>query len=788
MKSLLPSARAGSRPAAKAPAGMVVAAVAALILLIGAPAAYAAATLYVDAATGVDSGSCGAQGSPCQTIGQALANAGQGDTIQVAPGTYAGPLTINQSVTLEGAQAGNPGSAARAPESPSSESVVTGGTIDIEASDVTVDGFSFGFAGTQACVACQAINSFSNVTIENNVFSGYAPDNFGPFQVTAAIGVNHTTDTAITANYFTSPAANFSGGGAVVQWFDGGCSGADVSNNTLDTAALAALSDFYFYCDSESAEATTTVTVSGNHDTNIGGSDFALFTHVGGGAEVDVTGNTVGMTSASGSGIFFSTDGTNGGIGTIDISGNKLTGSPFRAVKLTSNAQIPGSVALTGNDFSGNGVGFYADASSLAGGTVVLRGNNLSNESGQGVFDNATSGGTVDAVDNWWGCNGGPGTSGCSVISGTVTSNPWLVLGTSASSSLVATGGSTTVTADLTHDSAAADASGPGTVRDGTTVGFSTDLGTLSAPSAGTSAGTASVTLGSATAGTAHVSATVGGQVVSTTVTFATPDAAVSTLTPVTSTVAANGSATQLLTVRVKDAGGDDLSGGGATVTITKASGSGSVGSVADNGDGTYTAVVTAPSSPGAGVFVATLNGGPVQGGGAVQEQATVHFLAQPTITGFDPDHGAVGATVTLTGTNLTSVTRVRLNGTNAPFSVVSATRLTFTVPAGATSGTVVVSNAAAAATSAGPFTVAAQPTITSISPGSGPVGTPVTITGTNLSNTVGVQIGRIITVPTAVSGTQVTFAIPPGAATGTIKVFGRDGSATSPGAFTVTG
>jgi hypothetical protein len=184
-------------------------------------------------------------------------------------------------------------------------------------------------------------------------------------------------------------------------------------------------------------------------------------------------------------------------------------------------------------------------------------------------------------------------------------------------------------------------------------------------------------------------------------------------------------------------------------VTITKASGLGSIGSVTDNGDGTYSATVTAPATTGVGAFVATLDGNPVDGGTGTQTQATVHFVAQPTITDFSPHSGAVHSTVTLTGTNLANVTHVRLNGTTADFSFVSTTELTFTVPAGATSGTITVSdNAGVTGSSTVTFTVDTQPTITSFTPGSGPVSTVVTITGTNLGGTVGVQIGSIITVP----------------------------------------
>ena len=83
--------------------------------------------------------------------------------------------------------------------------------------------------------------------------------------------------------------------------------------------------------------------------------------------------------------------------------------------------------------------------------------------------------------------------------------------------------------------------------------------------------------------------------------------------------------------MQAKDAYGNDLTSGGlTTVTITKYSGTGSIGAVTDNLDGTYTATVTAPTATGSGVFVATLNTNPVKSGGADQTQATVSYLAGP--------------------------------------------------------------------------------------------------------------------------------------------------------------
>lgn len=105
------------------------------------------------------------------------------------------------------------------------------------------------------------------------------------------------------------------------------------------------------------------------------------------------------------------------------------------------------------------------------------------------------------------------------------------------------------------------------------------------------------------------------------------PDATQSTLMPTSASITANGSATQVLTVQAKDSGGNNLTSGGATVTITKQSGTGTIGSVTDNGNGTYTATVTAPTATGSGVFVATLGGNPVMSGGASQTQATITYV-----------------------------------------------------------------------------------------------------------------------------------------------------------------
>ena len=79
-------------------------------------------------------------------------------------------------------------------------------------------------------------------------------------------------------------------------------------------------------------------------------------------------------------------------------------------------------------------------------------------------------------------------------------------------------------------------------------------------------------------------------------------------------------------------------------------------------------------------------------------------------------------------------------------------------------------------------------PTISSFSPASGAVGTPVLINGTNLSAVTGVQFNGVnATIWKIVSATQISATVPVGATTGSLRVSTATASATSASAFTVT-
>jgi hypothetical protein len=158
-----------------------------------------------------------------------------------------------------------------------------------------------------------------------------------------------------------------------------------------------------------------------------------------------------------------------------------------------------------------------------------------------------------------------------------------------------------------------------------------------------------------------------------------------------------------------------------------------------------------------------------------------------PTITSFTPTSGPVGTSVVITGTNLTGATVVSFNGVNATtFTVNSATQITATVPTTATTGPIRVTTPNGTGSSLTNFTIAA-PTITSFAPTSGPVGTSVVITGTNLTGATAVTFNNVTATFTVNSATQITATVPATATTGKIKVTTPGGSVTSTADFVVS-
>ncbi|MFT5105082.1 MAG: subtilisin-like proprotein convertase family protein [Pseudoalteromonas tetraodonis] len=162
--------------------------------------------------------------------------------------------------------------------------------------------------------------------------------------------------------------------------------------------------------------------------------------------------------------------------------------------------------------------------------------------------------------------------------------------------------------------------------------------------------------------------------------------------------------------------------------------------------------------------------------------------IAIPSVSSFTPSTGNPGTQISIAGSKFDRATGVSFGNTPAvTFSVDSATRILATVPTGAQTGPVRISNVAGTGSSAQIFTVTDEPSITSFSPTAGSAGTSVRIDGANLDAATSVRFNTSVASFTIVSPTELSAIVPAGATTGRISVMTPQGTATSSMNFTVT-
>jgi hypothetical protein len=233
--------------------------------------------------------------------------------------------------------------------------------------------------------------------------------------------------------------------------------------------------------------------------------------------------------------------------------------------------------------------------------------------------------------------------------------------------------------------------------------------------------------------------------------------------------------------------------GGGTSVTITGTNFSNVTGVFfGSTPAAAYTVVsatsitATAPAATAGSVDVTVATGAGISATSAA-DQFTFAATA-PAVSGVSPSSGPLGGgtSVTITGSNLNGATAVTFGGTAATsFTVISATQITATAPAGS-AGTVDVRVSTpygqSAVVTADQFTYVAAPTVTAINPTSGSTagGTSVTITGTNFTGLVSVSFGGVAATSLTVnSSTQIT-ATAPASGPGLVDITVRTPVATS--------
>jgi FtsP/CotA-like multicopper oxidase with cupredoxin domain len=237
------------------------------------------------------------------------------------------------------------------------------------------------------------------------------------------------------------------------------------------------------------------------------------------------------------------------------------------------------------------------------------------------------------------------------------------------------------------------------------------------------------------------------------------------------------------------------VSGGSptATGTVTFANGGTKLGTGTLNASGVATLATT--SLPLGANSITAAFGGDTNYAASTSSPVAVTVANPPSIASVKPNYGAYAAIVTITGTNFGATqggSTLTFNGVPAASTSFYAmkwsdTSISTTVPAGATTGNVVV-KVGGLASNAVPFTVYPVPKVTSISPTSGPAGTLVTITGTSLldgGNDGWSDFGSIVASFVSQSSTTLQVKVPSGATTGPIVLHLNGSSATTP-VFTV--
>ncbi|MGQ3357811.1 MAG: tandem-95 repeat protein [Phreatobacter sp.] len=200
----------------------------------------------------------GAANGGLSTIGEALDQAGEGHVVHLANGTYAGNVTINESVTILG-----PNGTVLGRDQVQDTGARITGTITVAAAagkEVSLQGLEFRNLSDNATSAhAIVVTGAADLTVRNNLFWSTGPNgnhlpnaDFGVFLQTGAGG-----DITITGNAFTGASqAGFSTASwRAGVWSDGAESSLTITSNLFQYTRSGLNLDFYN---------DTTSTVSGN--------------------------------------------------------------------------------------------------------------------------------------------------------------------------------------------------------------------------------------------------------------------------------------------------------------------------------------------------------------------------------------------------------------------------------------------------------------------------------------------------------------------------------------------
>jgi uncharacterized repeat protein (TIGR01451 family) len=189
----------------------------------------------------------------------------------------------------------------------------------------------------------------------------------------------------------------------------------------------------------------------------------------------------------------------------------------------------------------------------------------------------------------------------------------------------------------------------------------------------------------------------------------------------------------------------------------------------------------TVPASAVAGPITVTTSFG--------SATTTSNFYAGngPIITDFAPTLGGIGTYVTINGANLSSATRVTINGVSE--SITAQTPLQISLTNNPGTGPIEVVTPSGSGESSTNFINSAGPLVTNFDPVFGPPGSTVVLEGLNFTSTTSVKFGATTASSYTTSSTQISATVPKmSLGSYALEVVSSMGSDTTSSNFIVTG
>ncbi len=192
--------------------------------------------------------------------------------------------------------------------------------------------------------------------------------------------------------------------------------------------------------------------------------------------------------------------------------------------------------------------------------------------------------------------------------------------------------------------------------------------------------------------------------------------------------------------------------------------------------------------------LIATVPGGsssgPLTVNGFAGSASANFFVGNPPIVNtLTPAGGPPGTVVTIAGSGFTGTTGVSFGALAAPFAIQSDAEIVATVPAGAQTGFVTVTNPTGSAPSQTAFFVGSPAAVTSFTPSAAPVGATVEIHGVQFTGATEVRFGGGVSATNFVvnNDASITAVVPPLAQSGQVRVLNPAGGTLSVTSFGVS-